>query len=120
MDWALRLPGEVVAPKSGAPKHLLRAMCAGCYTELHLRQPKRGFTLPFAEWLHGPLRDPMHDRLYALRESGVLDPAGVDHIRDLFERQPNSPAWSRAWALVSLGHWLERHRAAPVAAIAHA
>jgi hypothetical protein len=46
-----------------------------------------------------------------LRNSGLVDPAGVDRINSAFLALPASAAWSRAWALMSLGYWLGLSRA---------
>ncbi len=47
-------------------------------------------------------------------DSGLIDPAGIAPITETFLREPRSPAWSRVWAMVTLGHWFEQHRSAPV------
>jgi len=85
-------------------------MCASLYTTAQLRQPKRGFALPFAAWLRGPLRDLTEENLRSLQWSGLLDPRGLDLLRKMFDAEPNSPAWSRIWALVVLGSWLQKQQ----------
>jgi asparagine synthase (glutamine-hydrolysing) len=106
VEWAFRLPGSVLLPRGAPLKHLLRKICADLYSAPQRVQPKRGFTLPFGPWLIGPLREIMEENLRTLRSSGLLDPAGVDGMCEMFRREPCSSAWSRVWALVSLGHWL--------------
>ena len=106
VEWAFRLPGSVLLPKRAPLKHLLRQICADLYSAPQRVQSKRGFTLPLGPWLMGPLREIMEENLRTLRSSGLLDPAGLDSVCELFRREPNSSAWSRVWALVSLGHWL--------------
>jgi asparagine synthase (glutamine-hydrolysing) len=106
VEWAFRLPGSVLLPRGAPLKHLLRVICADLYSGPQRAQLKRGFTLPFGPWLIGPLREIMEENLRTLRSSGLLDPAGVDNMCELFRREPKSSAWSRVWALVSLGHWL--------------
>ncbi len=119
VDWALRLPSDVLLPKGSAPKHLLRRISAPYYSPPQLQQPKQGFSLPLAEWLLDPLRDLMEDGLWEARNSGLFNSSGIDQLRTSFDRAPDSPAWSRVWALVTLGYWLKRHTA-PVMAAAHA
>src|SRR5882762_1805213 len=106
VEWAFQLPGSVLLPRGAPLKHLLREICADLYSPPQRVQSKRGFTLPFGPWLVGPLREIMEENLRMLRGSGLLDPAGVDRMCDLFRREPKSSAWSRVWALVSLGNWL--------------
>jgi asparagine synthase (glutamine-hydrolysing) len=109
-EWALGLPGNVLLPRRAPQKYLLRKMCASFYTNTQLKQPKRGFALPFAAWLQGPLRELMEENLRSLRLSGMLDPRGIDLLRKMFDAEPNGPAWSRVWALVVLGTWLQKQK----------
>ena len=109
-DWAFSLPGYQLLPKRAPFKYLLREICADLYTSTQLKQPKRGFALPFAGWLQGPLRELMEENLRFLRPAGLVDPAGIDLVRAMFDAEPNGPAWSRVWALVTLGSWLQKQR----------
>jgi asparagine synthase (glutamine-hydrolysing) len=113
VEWAFRLPGDVLLPRKVPLKYLLRKICADLYAESQIRQPKRGFAIPWAAWLRGPLRELMEDNLRFLRSSALLDPAGIDVLRKLFSREPGGPAWSRVWALVTLAHWLKTRPASP-------
>ena len=81
---------------------------------------KRGFVIPISDWLRGPLREVAEDSLHSLHESGLLDPGGIDAVKEMFRREPNSPVWSRLWALVTLGFWLQTQRSAPQMASSHA
>jgi hypothetical protein len=56
----------------------------------------------------------MEASLCTLRDSGLLETTGIDDVEEIFRREPDSPAWSRLWALVTLGSWLgTQHAAAP-------
>jgi asparagine synthase (glutamine-hydrolysing) len=58
------------------PKGLLRAAVADVLTPPHLEAPKRGFVLPLAAWLRGPLR-PLAERLLdddRLARQGIFRP----------------------------------------------
>jgi asparagine synthase (glutamine-hydrolysing) len=112
VDWAFRIPGDMLLPKGAPSKHLLRTMCADLYTSSQKQQGKRGFMPPIGLWLLGPLRETMEESLRSLKNSGLIDPAGVAPIIKTFLREPRSPAWSRVWAMVTLGHWFE-HRKSP-------
>jgi asparagine synthase (glutamine-hydrolysing) len=117
VEWAFRLPGDVLLPRGARLKYLLRKVCADLYTKSQARQPKRGFVLPFGSWLVGPLREMMEENLCFLSASGLLDPAGIENVRGLFQDEPHGPAWSRVWALVTLGQWLKTRTAfSPVVA----
>lgn len=110
-EWALGLPGNMLLPSKAPLKYLLRRICADLYTSAQLKQPKRGFVLPFAAWLQGPLRDLMEDNLRYLRHTHLFDPAGINAVRALFDAEPRGPAWSRVWSLVTLGSWLQKQEA---------
>jgi len=114
VDWALRLPSDVLLPKGAPSKQLLRAMCSGFFTPAQLEQGKRGFMPPIGLWLQGPLRDTVEESLRSLKNSGLVDPSGIAPVTQIFRREPKSPAWSRVWAMVTLGHWFEQHKSAPV------
>jgi asparagine synthase (glutamine-hydrolysing) len=111
VEWAFRLPGDVLLPRRAPLKYLLRKICADLYTKSQAHRPKRGFVLPFGAWLAGPLREMMEENLRFLRGSGLLEPAGIEGVRRLFQDEPKGPAWSRVWALVTLGQWLKTRTA---------
>jgi asparagine synthase (glutamine-hydrolysing) len=111
VEWAFRLPGDVLLPRRAPLKYLLRKICADLYTKSLMHQPKRGFVLPFGAWLAGPLREMMEENLRFLSCSGLLDPTGIEAVRRLFQKEPDGPAWSRVWALVTFGQWLKTRTA---------
>ena len=113
VEWAFRLPGDVLLPKGAPLKYLLRKICADVYQSLPITTSKRGFVIPISEWLRGPLREVAEESLRSLQESGLLDPAGIEAVKETFNREPNSPIWSRLWALVTLGFWVQTQRPAP-------
>jgi asparagine synthase (glutamine-hydrolysing) len=114
LEWAFRLPGDVLLPKGAPLKYLLRKICAEVYGQLPVASSKRGFVVPISAWLRGPLREVMEASLCTLRDSGLLATTGIDDVEEIFRREPDSPAWSRLWALVTLGSWLgTQHAAVP-------
>jgi asparagine synthase (glutamine-hydrolysing) len=67
--------------------------------------PKRGFGMPFGDWLRGPLHDVLEDTLSveAVRQRGLLDPAAVTAVKNDF--QDNSGPWYKPWLLMMLELW---------------
>jgi asparagine synthase (glutamine-hydrolysing) len=118
VEWAFQLPGDVLLPKRAPLKYLLRQICADVYAKLPIASSKRGFVIPISEWLRGPLQEVTQESLRTLQESSLIEPAGIDEVQELFRRQPDSPAWSRLWALVTLGFWLQTQRCAPTVHLA--
>lgn len=108
VDWAFSLPGPVLLPPGSQSKHLLRRICA---TELGADQlaPKRGFALPLAEWMGGPLAELRREGLDALCASGLLAAEGVRELEARYLAAPAEGAWTRVWGLVALSAWLEAH-----------
>ncbi len=73
------------------------------------RRPKQGFTMPFSEWMTGPLRDRVDHGLQTLAMAGGMFDAGM--IRNLwagFLKTPARIGWSRPWSLFVLGDYMAR------------
>lgn len=68
-------------------------------------QPKRGFGMPFAEWIRGPLRDVMDDTLSmaSIARRGIFSPAAVAQVRDDFGA--GRTGWPRPWLLMMTELW---------------
>jgi asparagine synthase (glutamine-hydrolysing) len=77
-----------------------------------LGQRKRTFTLPWEEWLRGPLRSRMEasfgDPAAAL--AAYLRPGGMQTV--WMDFLAGKTTWSRPWSLYVLNEWCRRHLAA--------
>lgn len=111
IDWAFSLPGSALAPRGKPPKHLLRLMCADMLGADQLERPKQGFALPIAMWMKGPLADLRQRGLESAIESGLVSAHGARAIEKRYLDDPYRSAWTRIWALVTLGEWLAKQRA---------
>jgi asparagine synthase (glutamine-hydrolysing) len=107
VDWAQRLPGSAVMPMGGSPKHLLRAMCADFFSVDQLRSPKQGFALPMGSWLKGPLAPLKDECIRTVIDSGLVAEQGVRMIEQRYADDPYRSGWTRVWALLALGRWLQ-------------
>jgi asparagine synthase (glutamine-hydrolysing) len=102
------VPGRVRLTPGKAGKHLLRrAFSDSLRPELTSRR-KTGFTLPISRWMRGPLSSTCDAGLTALKGCGLIRPSAVDAIWQRFLSAPETPAWSRAFALVALGDYIRR------------
>lgn len=110
LDFVGALPDGVRYPTGRPPKLLLRSAFADLLRPALTRQGKKGFTLPIKRWMLGPLREGCEAGLTHLKSSGLLEPRGVDDVWQLFQRESESPIWSRAWALSVLGMYLANRR----------
>jgi asparagine synthase (glutamine-hydrolysing) len=106
----LSLPGAWKL--NGAPKKLLVQALAGSLPEEIVHRPKRGFTLPFEQWMRQELRSEIDPVLEATRIdrgplAGLLDGNQVQQVWRDFLR--GKVSWSRPWALYVLQRWCELH-----------
>jgi asparagine synthase (glutamine-hydrolysing) len=105
-EFAWRLP-LAMKFKEGVTKRPLRAILDTYVPRALTERPKRGFAVPLAEWLRGPLRSWMQDLLAPgrLNAQGLLDPqryatAMSEHLTGVRDRR--AELWNalvfQAWA----------------------
>jgi asparagine synthase (glutamine-hydrolysing) len=106
----LALPGAWKLNRT--PKKLLVEALGGSLPDEVVHRPKRGFTLPFEQWMRQELRaeiepvlDAKHIRAGAL--GGLLDADQVQQVWKDFLR--GAVSWSRPWSLYVLQRWCELH-----------
>jgi len=98
--------------RRGVQKALLVKALDGLLPRELLTQSKRTFTLPWEDWLRGPLRGRL--------EASFADPAPslAPHIHEAGVRAvwatflAGKTSWSRPWSLYVLNEWCRRHLAA--------
>jgi hypothetical protein len=86
-----------------------KALLAAAVPELpsgYHRQPKRGFTLPFENWIDGDLRDLVRAGLAALADDGWIAPQSPTQLLDDWSRR--AIHWNRIWGLGVLGNFLQQ------------
>ncbi len=112
IDAAARLPERLRMPPGGRRKELLwRAFHDLIRPEL-AGERKKGFSLPVADWMRGPLSAWRVERLHYLgKTAGIFEPRGVDAVLQAFLRKPDGASANRVYALAILGDYLERHAA---------
>jgi asparagine synthase (glutamine-hydrolysing) len=91
------------------PKALLKSVLARYVPPAMVERPKRGFSVPLAQWLRGPLREWAEDLLspHKLAKEGLLDIGRVRALwhRHLSNREQNATA---LWNILMLRAWSER------------
>jgi len=73
-------------------KVLFKQLAARWLPPSIVQRPKRGFAIPVASWLRGPLREMVADLLapQRIRRQGLFDPEGVQTLlREHLERKAN-------------------------------
>jgi asparagine synthase (glutamine-hydrolysing) len=111
VEFVSALP-DVARQRSGTQKALLTEAIGELLPPEIRTQPKRTFTLPWAEWLRGPLRQRLEASFAELEPAlaGSLHAAGVLSVWKDFLAGKTS--WSRPWSLYVLNEWARRHLAA--------
>ncbi len=100
VEAALRLPAAIKRQGEG-PKPLLGAALHDLLPPLiRERRDKKGFTMPFDQWIQGMRGDFAGGGQAHLWQRGAVEQVWEHHAA-------NRMHWSRAWALLSLERWME-------------
>ena len=115
LDWrvlelGLSLPVEDKVSRHRG-KEILREAFADVLPAEVLNQPKRGFGVPLAAWLRGPLAGEMRQTLLdpAVRDMNILRPLAVEGLVNDHLSGKRDYA-HRLWALMVLVRWLARQK----------
>lgn len=107
IEFLWSLPTDV--HRSGGPKGLLRAVLGRYVPAPWMDRPKRGFSVPLADWLRGPLRGWASELLLSarLKEDGLFDGAAVERLwrRHLNGSENNATG---LWNVLMICAWSER------------
>jgi len=111
VEFVSSLP-DVARHRSGSQKALLVEALGDILPEEILNRPKKTFTLPWEEWLRGPLKPKVEAGF------GEIAPALAPHLRTGGVRGvwkaflEGKTSWSRPWSLYVLNEWCKHHLAA--------
>src|SRR5580698_2822387 len=73
-----------------------------------VNRPKRGFTLPFEQWLRGEMRPVVEEALLQSNWGRIsISPGSVREVWNRFVAGETS--WSRPWSLFVLARWCEQN-----------
>lgn len=111
VEFVRSLP-DAARQRARTQKALLVEALAGLLPEEILGQRKKTFTLPWEEWLRGPLRPRLESSFADIAPSlaPYLRAEGVRSVWTMFLEGRTS--WSRPWALYVLNEWCKRQLAA--------
>jgi asparagine synthase (glutamine-hydrolysing) len=105
-EWAM---GQPIGGK-GQPSKQSLASVAGPRTMEAASRPKRGFSLPYREWLLGPLRPSVLEGIESLGSfDGLVDRFYIGEMAASLRAGRLVHRWSAYWMLGVLGHWLTSH-----------
>jgi len=92
--------------RAGEPKWLLVEAVGDLPREI-VERPKRGFELPFKDWLRGALRGRVEGALRAPRLAETFRAGAPGELWRQFEG--GQVTWSRVWSLYVLDEWARRN-----------
>jgi len=109
LDFSFALPSRYKL-RRGSGKYLLKLAVRGKIPDEIIDRPKKGFGIPLASWLRGPLKDRIHE---VVSRSPVFDRGILDG--DVFRAWNTQHQAKRAdhskplWAMLVLDHWFRRN-----------
>jgi asparagine synthase (glutamine-hydrolysing) len=111
VEFVSALP-DAARVRTGEKKALLLAAMGDALPAEIRTQRKRTFTLPWEEWLRGPLRPKLDASFAGLAPELAphLHSPGVQSVWKAF--LSGGTSWSRPWSLYVLNEWCRRHLAA--------
>lgn len=109
-EFAWRLPFRYKV-RGSTGKWALRQLLYRHVPQALVDRPKRGFAVPLASWLRGPLRDWAEALLdpVRLRQEGWFEPEPI--LRKWSQHQSGHRNWSsHLWGVLMMQAWLDCHR----------
>jgi asparagine synthase (glutamine-hydrolysing) len=108
VEFVNALP-DAARTKPGAQKALLVESLRDLLPPEILAQRKRTFTLPWEEWLRGPLSSRL-DVSFASPSASLAQHLHFDGVRAVWnDFLAGKTSWSRPWSLYVLNEWCRRH-----------
>ena len=109
-EFAAKLPSDIKL-RNGQGKWILRQVLYKYVPKELIERPKKGFSLPLAEWLRGPLKAWAEKLLDSSRidregylESGLIETKWKEHLAGKRD-------WSsQLWSVLMFQLWLEQNR----------
>jgi hypothetical protein len=104
-------PGNALKTISSGRMLLLVAGSPDLMPDAIVYRPEAGFTLPFSDWLHGPLREEVESALLSSRfGDAVVDALHPTIIAEIWRRfLADKGEWIRPWFILPLKTRAEMH-----------
>src|SRR5262245_36744524 len=99
VERMLAIPGRLKLRRN-EPKWMLVDAVGDLPREI-VNRPKRGFELPFKNWLSGVMRDQIESALWAPQLTGLLSIPAMQEVWSNFLK--GRVSWSRVWSFYVLG-----------------
>jgi asparagine synthase (glutamine-hydrolysing) len=110
IDFAFHLPSEWKI-RNGKSKYLLKRLARDILPAEILRLPKRGFGVPMARWIRGPLIIKIEAILAGDSPVWMSGFLSKPHFENFFQEHMNfrKDHSKTFWALLVLDHWMKRY-----------
>ncbi len=105
IEAAATIPSHILM-KNGVKKWVLRQIARGRISPKCLAMKKKGFSLPLAQWMQGPLKNMIESSLDALEQRPGINPQGIQALRKRYDQNKFND--SGLWHLVNLELWFQR------------
>lgn len=109
VEFALSLPSKYKLHK-GIKKYLLKKALEGIVPNEVLYGPKKGFGVPYQNWLRGPLKEFMMDKLYSqsIMDKNLFD---YDVLAHRIEKHcANKSNWGfHLWKILNFCIWIDKY-----------
>jgi asparagine synthase (glutamine-hydrolysing) len=113
VDWAFRVPSSLKL-RGSRSKYLLQLAAGPHLPAAVVSRRKKGFGIPLARWLRGPLRQRLASALASspLWESSLLDRAAFASWAHMHDQRLGDHS-KALWALIVLDEWMRREKIVP-------
>jgi asparagine synthase (glutamine-hydrolysing) len=90
-------------------KYLLKKLAERYFPSSFVHRPKKGFGIPLAHWMRGPLRTTVEAILRDPHATAPLDGRVIEKsLTDFYERKTDNA--SKLWAVLFFALWNQRGR----------
>jgi asparagine synthase (glutamine-hydrolysing) len=111
VEWAMRLPMRFKI-RHGETKYLLKKVLSKYLPRHQVYRPKKGFSVPLAQWLRGPLRTWAEELVY---DDTLLSglPLNKKHLRSILRQQITGERATHPllWSVLTLLCFVQTHSA---------
>lgn len=110
LSFALSLPSKIKL-KNGVQKHLLKEALRGLIPDAVLFGKKKGFGVPYSNWLKGPLKNHFYDVVFSkyVKELGFFNHNLIQKMYTLHE-SGKADYGNKLWKIYNLSMWLEKYK----------
>ncbi len=109
VEFVSALPGRLKLDRK-TPKPLLVSSLGTPLPDEVVYRPKRGFNLPFSDWLRGPLRSEIAGEFVSWTDGPLACYVSTQAVEQVWaDFLSGRTSWSRPWSLYVLSRWVKRN-----------